>query len=193
MRNLFRRCQPSHREPTLAEKAAEWLRQLSPLPRPITGRGFIRHVAQIRRYQIEVMSTSAANIAAVLDPGAHGFFLKLAPDRYIVVVNEETPPPTQERTLVHEGSHIFCGHTPILRASTALRLIFPDFPPELLRTLFYHPRDGGEGPEEDEAEYLMTAVYAEAGEVPALTGAVGTQTVEIYAHTVAFLDGWRGR
>lgn len=137
LRQLRRRC-----EARLSELA---------LPEPLTVQVFRDAVAERRGRPIECRPVAfGTGLSGGWIPGA---------DRDYVFYERDTTSLHQEQIVLHEISHILCGHRPPRVAEQEVAsLLFPDVPTSLVQRMLQ--RAGYSTAEEREAEVLASLVLA---------------------------------
>lgn len=132
----------------LRKRSADRLRDLR-LPVPFELQAFCQVVADSRGRPIVVRpvegiggSTMGAWIAT--------------PDLDLIVYEGRTTKLHREHIVLHELSHIICGHEPGLLEPGAAGSLFPDFRPEVVRGILQ--RHGYSTEEELEAEVLASVI-----------------------------------
>jgi hypothetical protein len=130
----------------LRQRCEARLRALD-LPNPLTVRGFCDALAERRGRRIELCPVA-------LRPGPSGGWVAGAEKDY-VLYQQETTPVHQEQIILHEASHIACGHRPLHVAEPkVVALLFPDIDSELVQGMLQRTRYSTE--EEQEAEMLAS-------------------------------------
>jgi hypothetical protein len=87
------------------------------------------------------------------------------PSADIIFYEQETSPLHQEHIILHEASHLLCGHRPVPVAVAELQqLLFPDLRPEIVWRVLH--RSNYSGDEELEAELLASLILERAAGTP---------------------------
>jgi hypothetical protein len=115
----------SQRLKELRHRCEARLRDL-PLPVPFDLETFVGAVAESHGRPIVLKGVS--------DIGARTMGVWIpTPDVDIIVYEEHTSRFHQEHILLHELSHIICGHQPLAAAGDLAAQLFPDLNPEVVR------------------------------------------------------------
>ena len=93
------------------------------------------------------------------------------PSADLIFYEQDTSPLHQEHIILHEVSHLLCGHAPVpVSEHETLQLLFPDFNLETVKSVL--PRAGYSTEEEREAEILASLMLERvAAGSPASTSA----------------------
>jgi hypothetical protein len=96
--------------------------------------------------------------------GACGVWVAV-PSADLIFYEEETSPLHQDHIILHEISHLVCGHEPVpVSEGEISQLIFPDIKPETVAEVLQ--RGGYSTFEEREAETLASLILERAGTEP---------------------------
>lgn len=137
------------------------LRELE-LPTPFEARTFCSVLAERRGRPILLRPIATRS-------GPWGVWVA-APSADIIFYERDTSPLHQAHIILHEVSHLLCGHQPVPVADAELtRLLFPDLCPETVQRVLH--RSSYSGDEEQEAELLASLILERAGSgsVPMVT------------------------
>jgi hypothetical protein len=128
------------------------LRQLD-LPDPFDARSFCEALGEQRGRPIQLHAVPGGE-------GACGVWVSV-PTADLIFYEQNTSPLHQEHIILHEVSHLLCGHAPALVSEhETLQLLFPDFDLETIQLAL--PRAGYSTEEEREAEILASLIIERA-------------------------------
>jgi hypothetical protein len=163
----------------LRRRCEERLRDL-PVPAPFDLDAFCRTVADHRGRRIVLQ--------AVADVGGQTMGAWIcAPGADIIVYERNTTRLHQEHIVLHELSHIICGHeTPLLHSELASHL-FPDLRPEVVRGVL--ERQSYSTDEELEAEVQASVIRERATDKEPAESQTGVADASILRRLEAFRRG----
>jgi hypothetical protein len=128
------------------------LRELD-LPDPFDARSFCKALGERRSRPIRLRAVPGGE-------GACGVWVS-APSADLIFYEKDTSPLHQEHIILHEISHLLCGHAPApVTEHETSQLLFPDFDLETIELVL--PRAGYSTEEEREAEILASLILERA-------------------------------
>ena len=159
------------------------LRQLD-LPDPFAARSFCEALGEQRGRPIRLRAVPGGE-------GACGVWVS-APAADLIFYEKNTSPLHQEHIILHEVSHLLCGHAPVpVTEQETSRLLFPDFDLETIELVL--PRAGYSTEEEREAEILASLILERAAPgSPLRTSPKKTSEDEVLHRLGASLQADRG-
>ena len=130
----------------LRQRCEARLRKLN-LPDPFDVQSFCEMLGEQRGRPILLHPVAGAE-------GACGVWVSV-PSADLIFYEHDTSPLHQEHIILHEVSHLLCGHEPVPVSTHEIsQLLFPDFNLETVRLVL--PRGGYSTVEEREAEVLAS-------------------------------------
>jgi hypothetical protein len=122
-------------------------------------------------------------------PGAFGLWIAFA-DMDRILYQQHTTAAHQDHIILHEVGHMISGHSTQDDEASALTLLFPDIPPEVIRSVLL--RDGYGPVAEREAEMVATVIKEWATLLEALKFPAAQRTASGRRLRGAFDDhqGW---
>ncbi|MGW2158903.1 ImmA/IrrE family metallo-endopeptidase [Nonomuraea sp. NPDC001699] len=135
----------------MRRRCAEIARRL-PMPRPYRVRTLCDLVAAERGRPIRLLELPG-------DDEMLGAWLATeATD--LIFYKPDTTPPHQDHIILHELSHVICGHSPEVDPKAQRHVLFPSLNPALVRRVLRRSIYGSE--EEQEAELLASLIWQRA-------------------------------
>lgn len=132
----------------LRRRCAARLQELE-LPDPFDVKSFCEALGERRGRPIQLHAVAG-------DEGACGVWVSV-PSADLIFYEQNTSPLHQEHIILHEVSHLLCGHAPApVSEHETLQLLFPDF--ELKTVELVLPRAGYSTEQEREAEILASLI-----------------------------------
>lgn len=109
------------------------------------------------------------------------------PSADIIFYEQETSPLHQEHIILHEASHVLCGHRPVPAADVELmQLLFPDLCPETVQRVLR--RASYSGDEEQEAELLASLILERVGSTSVSMATDDPKEVKLLGRLAASLE-----
>lgn len=140
----------------LRKQCSARLREIA-IPCPFDVRALCERVAQRRQRPIVLQSV-------ITDRGPCGLWLA-HPQRDLIFYDSATSAFHQEHIILHELSHILCGHRPSSPGDAPVpEHLFPDLPVETIQLLLQRTVYSNE--EEREAEMLASMILAASSAAP---------------------------
>lgn len=155
------------------------LRELE-LPTPFEARAFCAVLAGRRGRPILLRPIATRS-------GPWGLWVA-GPSADFIFYERDTSPLHQEHIILHEASHLLCGHRPVPVADAELmQLLFPDLCPETVQRVLR--RASYSGAEEQEAELLASLILERVGGTLASTAATDDpKAVQLLGRLAASLE-----
>ncbi|MFF3671271.1 hypothetical protein [Microtetraspora malaysiensis] len=150
----------------ILRRRCERIARRLPLPRPYDTRRLCALLAAERGRPIRLLEL----------PGEDEMFgaWLATDDADLIFYKPETTPPHQDHIILHELSHVICGHQTAAAPQDQRHLIFPSLSPELVRSMLRRSTYWSE--EEQEAELLASLIWLRSCKESG-AGATGASTV----------------
>ena len=173
----------SHQLTKLRQQCQTRLRQLE-LTGPVD-------VERIRQIVVRQRGRPLEFLPLASDLGPFGLWVATARADYIFFARDTTP-LHQQHIVLHEISHILCGHSAaVISENDLLRMLLPDLQPALVHSLL--GRSAYAASQEQEAEMLATLLLERGSAQPMTAISADTDAAVIVQRLVATLTdlpGW---